>query len=108
MAELDLTHGNLKGARQHAENALALGQEGQTFGHAEPLSRLGRILAAQGDLAGARQQEAEALSIAEAIGLVVLARKSKPRSRLWTWMKAAPPKRNHPSVPRWPYSVTKR
>src|SRR5215472_11190347 len=68
MAELDLARGNLKGARQHAENALALGQEGQTFGRAEPLSRLGRILAAQGDLAGARQRQAEALSIAEAIG----------------------------------------
>jgi DNA-binding winged helix-turn-helix (wHTH) protein/tetratricopeptide (TPR) repeat protein len=68
MAELNLERGNLESARRQAEDALALGQEGKTFGHAEPLSRLGRILAAQGDLAGARQRQDDALSIAEAIG----------------------------------------
>jgi DNA-binding winged helix-turn-helix (wHTH) protein/tetratricopeptide (TPR) repeat protein len=68
MAELAMARGDLGSARQHAETALDFGEESRTFNRADSLTRLGRILAAQGDLTGARQRQTEALSIAEAIG----------------------------------------
>src|SRR5437588_10739849 len=68
LSELALLRGDLANALEHMQAAVRLQGSIDITAHVDDLHRASRILAAQGDLAGARRDLVEALSVAEKIG----------------------------------------
>jgi eukaryotic-like serine/threonine-protein kinase len=68
LSELARVRGRLDEALLHYQALQPLGAEQDPVGHVDDLVRLGRILAAQGDLAAARKNQAQALALAEKTG----------------------------------------
>lgn len=67
LAELARMRGHLEDALEHTKSA-ELNDESDPVAQIDDLSRTSRILAVQGDLAGARTRQQEALSVAEKTG----------------------------------------
>jgi tetratricopeptide (TPR) repeat protein len=67
LAELARLRGRLEDALEHTKNAESI-EESDPVAQMDDLGRRGRILAAQGDLAGARAKQQQALSVAEKTG----------------------------------------
>src|SRR5262249_35682827 len=68
LSELALQRGRLADALEHTQALVALQGSNSISAHVEDLQRIARILAIQGDLAKARQNQLEALGVAEKIG----------------------------------------
>jgi eukaryotic-like serine/threonine-protein kinase len=68
LSELALQKGSLNDALEHTQAADGLQGSSSISTHVEDLQRAGRILAVQGDLEKARQNQREALEVAEKIG----------------------------------------
>ncbi len=68
LSELALQRGNVADALEHTTAAVGLQGNNDISAHVEDLQRTGRILAVQGDLDKARQNQLEALGVAEKIG----------------------------------------
>src|SRR5262249_53019931 len=67
LAELARLRGRLEDALEHTKNA-ELNDESDPVGEIDDLSRVSKVLAVKGDLAGARAKQQQALSVAEKTG----------------------------------------
>lgn len=76
LAELARMRGHLEDALEHTKSA-ELNDESDPVAQVDDLSRTSKILAVQGDLAGARAKQQEALSVAEKTGAKAQAAQSR-------------------------------
>jgi DNA-binding winged helix-turn-helix (wHTH) protein/tetratricopeptide (TPR) repeat protein len=76
LAELARLRGRLADALDHTKNAESI-EESDPVAQMDDLGRRGRILAAQGDLAGARAKQQEALAVAQKTGAKAQAAQSR-------------------------------